>query len=424
MKVKMKRIDLATAQALPPYPRKKLKKPSILFRILIRLLSNADLNATKFRFEKKRMELAGKGPYLILMNHSSFIDLKIVSKLFFPMPYHIVMTLDGFIGKDWLMREIGCIPTQKFTADVQLAKTIMHSINDLRRSVLLFPEAGYSLDGTATTLPQKLGTLFKRLNVPVVSVITDGAYLRQPLYNNLHKRKVTTSATVTCLFTPQELQEKSVEEIDQAIAKQFSFDNFKNQWQNKISITEPYRAEGLHRLLYRCPRCQAEGKTWGEGVTLTCKACGATYELTEYGRMQALEGETEFPHIPDWFAWERACVKEELLQDKYRLQADVEICLVADSKTVYTLGDGTLAHDKDGFVLTDANGNVVCKQAPLASYSVNVDYNWYEIGDIVSIGDKNKLFYCLFKDKNQPVTKARFGAEELYKLLRESLQKQ
>lgn len=420
MKVKMKRIDLATAKALPAYKRKKLKKPSMLFRILIRLLSTRDLGATKFRFEKKRMKLAGKGPYFILMNHSSFIDLKIANRIFFPMPYHIVTTMDGFIGKDWLLREIGCIPTQKFTADVQLAKTIMHLINDVKRSVLMFPEAGYSLDGTTTTLPNKMGAMLKRLNADVITVITDGAYLRQPLYNNLHRRKVNTSATVTCLFTQQELQEKSAEEIDEAIAKQFSFDNFQSQWESKTVIDEPYRAEGLHRLLYRCPRCQSEGKTLGEGVTLTCQACGAQYTLTEYGRMQALDGNTEFPHIPDWFSWERQCVKEELLNDEYRLQAKVDICLVVDSKAVYTLGEGTLTHDKNGFVLTDEQGDVVCTQAPLASHSVNVDYNWYEIGDIVSIGDRNKLYYCIFKEE-VPVTKARFGAEELYKMLRKKM---
>ncbi len=423
MKVKMKRIDIAEANALPPYPRKKLKRPSMLFRFLIRLLSIADLSATKFRIEKKRMELASKGPYLILMNHSSFIDLKMASKIFFPMPYHIIMTLDGFIGKEWLMREIGCLPTQKFTTDFQLAKTIIHSINDIRRSVLMFPEAGYSLDGRTTALP-KLGSLLKRLNAPIVTVISDGAYLRQPLFNNLHKRNVPTSATVTCLFTPEELQTTSAEDIDKALAEQFSFDNYKKQFENKIEIDEPYRAEGLHRLLYRCPRCQTEGKTLGEGTFLTCTHCGAKYELTTLGRMQALEGETEFPHIPDWFDWERQCVRAELDNDEYRMQAHVEICLVADTKTVYNLGNGVLTHDKDGFKLVDDKGETVCTQAPLASYSVNVDYNWYEIGDIVSIGDKNKLYYCLFKDKDVPVTKARFGAEELYKRIREQMQKE
>ena len=139
--------------------------------------------------------------------------------------------------------------------------------------------------------------------------------------------------------------------------------------------------------------------------------------------MQAADGKTELSHIPDWFAWERACVKEELKNGAYRLQSKVEICVVADAKTVYTMGEGTLTHDKNGFVLTDENGDVVCAQTPLASYSVNVDYNWYEIGDIVSIGDKNKLFYCIFKDENVPVTKARFAAEELYKILQEQMKK-
>ena len=35
------------------------------------------------------MEEAGPGPYLILMNHSSFIDLKIASRIFYPMPYNL-----------------------------------------------------------------------------------------------------------------------------------------------------------------------------------------------------------------------------------------------------------------------------------------------------------------------------------------------
>ena len=57
-------------------------------------------------------------------------------------------------------------------------------------SVLMFPEASYSFDGTATPLPRKMGVLLKKLNVPVVTVITHGAFLRDPLYNMLQKRKV------------------------------------------------------------------------------------------------------------------------------------------------------------------------------------------------------------------------------------------
>ena len=82
MKVKTIRKPIEEALAIPPPKRKKLKKPSFLFQTLVRILSVTDLIATKFSYTKSRMKEAGKGPYLILMNHSSFIDLKIASKVF------------------------------------------------------------------------------------------------------------------------------------------------------------------------------------------------------------------------------------------------------------------------------------------------------------------------------------------------------
>ena len=65
--------------ALPRAPHKKPIKPNIFFRTLIRILSAKDLIPINFSHVKKDMEKAGKGPYLILMNHSCFLDLEIAS---------------------------------------------------------------------------------------------------------------------------------------------------------------------------------------------------------------------------------------------------------------------------------------------------------------------------------------------------------
>ena len=47
---------------------------------------------------------------LVLMNHSCFLDLKIAEAVLYPRPFNIVCTSDGFVGKEWLMRSVGCIP--------------------------------------------------------------------------------------------------------------------------------------------------------------------------------------------------------------------------------------------------------------------------------------------------------------------------
>ena len=415
MKVKTVKMPLEQALKIQPPKKEKLKKPSFLFNTLVRALSIPDLLATKFSYTKTRMHEVKGRPCLILMNHCSFIDLKIASKIFYPRRYFIISTADAMIGKKWLMKKIGCLPTQKFTADATLPRDILRALKEKKTSVLLYPEAGYSFDGRTTTLPQSLGALVKRLEVPIVTVITEGAFLRQPLYNDLLLRKTKISASVECILTPEEIKEKSVDELNAILGERFSFDAFKTQAEKQIKIDEPNRAQGLHRVLYRCPACQTEGQMQGVGDTLACGACGKSYFMDEYGKLQALQGETEFSHIPGWYDWERACVRKELEENSYSFDLEVDISILCDYKAIYEVGKGRLLHGQDGFVLQSETGETLFTQKPLASHSVNADFNWYEIGDIICIGDRKRLFYCFPKQKDV-VTKIRLAAEELYKM--------
>ena len=238
MKIKTKYLSYEKVMTLPRNKHRNPLKPLFLLQLVVRVLAILDLFPTKFTYETHGMEKIGrKEPCLILMNHSSFIDLKIASRIFFPKPYGIVCTTDGFVGKGLLMRLLGCIPTQKFVSDMTLIRDMEHLLKKKRTSVLMYPEAGYSFDGTATPLPRKLGVLLKKLDVPVVTVITQGAFARDPLYNCLQKRKVKVRADVTCMATAEEIRRLSVAQLDEMLDKAFSFDNFRYQQENKISIT-------------------------------------------------------------------------------------------------------------------------------------------------------------------------------------------
>ena len=415
MKIKTKRLDYAEVLALPRPAHQKPCRPLPFFRWLIRTLGEKDLKETRFTYTTERMEELGPGPYLIVMNHSSFLDLEIAAKIFANEPYCIVCTSDGFVGKEWLMRHIGCIPTNKFVTDVSLLADMRCAMQERGCSVLLYPEASYSFDGTATPLPRKLGVMLKRLDVPVVGVLTHGAFARDPLYNCLQKRDVTVSATVRGLLTREEIREKSVAELDAVLDGLFTFDNFAWQRDNGVKIPEPFRADGLERILYKCPHCLAEGETEGKGTTLTCRACGKRYELDELGQMRALEGETEFPHIPDWYDWERVQVRKELEDGTYLLDTPVEIGMLVDFKAIYLVGEGRLRHDESGFTLTGCEGRLHFERPANQSYSLYADYYWYELGDIICIGDRETQYYCFPKGK-VPVAKARLATEELFKL--------
>lgn len=397
---------------------KKPIKPFFVMQTLIRVLSFFTLAPLGFKYTKKNMDkVLKKEPCLYLMNHSAFVDLQIASTILWPKRYNIIMTSDGFVGKNLLMKTIGCIPTQKFVSDSVLVRDIFHCIKKNKTSVLLYPEASYSFDGTATTLPESLGKLVKKLGVPVVTITTRGAFAHQPLYNNLQKRKVKISAEIECLLTAEQIAKASFSEINEVIGEKFKFDNFKWQQENQIKIAEKFRADYLHRVLYKCPHCGAEGQTVGEGTTLTCNACGKVWELDEYGFMKAQNGETEFSHIPDWYNYERQEVRKELLDGSYRLDCDVDIYVLTDMKAIYNVGSGHLIHDNSGFKLTGCDGAINYLQAPELSYSLYSDYYWYEIGDMVCIGNGKVLYYCFPKDKSVSVAKVRLAAEELYKIV-------
>ena len=342
--------------------------------------------------------------------------MKLAFGIFYPKPLGIVTSVDAMSGiLGMLMRFLGCTPTHKYVADMTLVRDIEYMLKKNKTSVLMYPEAGYSFDGRATALPRKMGVLMKRLGVPVVTVITQGAFARDPLYNMLQIRDVKVSAHVKCIATPQELKEKSVAELDALLEEAFSFDNFAWQRDNKVSIDVPFRADGLHRILYKCPHCDAENKMEGKGIQLTCHGCGKKWEMDEYGQLSACSGETEYPHIPDWYTWQRECVRRELEDGTYRLDTPVDIAVQVNLNGVCMIGPGRLIHDLNGFRLTGGDGQLDYKQSAVASHTLYSDYFWYEIGDVIGIGNNEFSYFC-FPGAGVSVTKVRLATEELYKM--------
>ena len=393
------------------------KKPNMLFRTLLKTVSMPELIATGFKCERIGMERLGKRePCLILMNHSSFIDMKIAASVLYPRPFNIVCTTDGFVGKHFLMRQLGCIPTNKFVPDLGLVKQMKHVLTKLKSSVLMYPEAGYSFDGTATVLPDNIGKLIKLLGVPVVMIRTYGAFIRDPLYNNLQKRKVKVSAEMEYVLSPDEIKERTADELQALTEERFRFDSFRWQQENGVVIDEKFRADHLDRVLYKCPDCLTEGKMSGVGTEITCSACGEKHELTPNGFMRKADGSERFTHVPAWFDWQRECVKKEVEDGSYGLDTEVDIYMLVDTHRLYKVGGGRLVHNSDGFTLTGCDGELCYKQKPMASYTLNSDFYWYEIGDVICIGDISALYYCFPKNGCVPVSKARLATEELYKL--------
>ena len=423
MKTTMKKMDYEKVIALPRPKVRKPIKPHLFWRVLIRFLTIFGMLGTKFRYETEGFEKISKDePCLVLMNHTCFQDMEVAYRILFPRAFNIVASNDGFIGffglMQWVMHWIGCIPTQKFASDLKLVKDIEYCFKELKTSVLMYPEACYSFDGTATTLPAKMGILLKKYDVPVIIIETFGAYSRNALYNELQiRRNVPITAKATVLYTREEIREKTVRELSEGVEAAFGFDHFRWQKEQNLKIGQPFRADGLHRILYKCTGCGAEHMQ-GRGTEIVCHSCGKHWELTELGELRAEDGEDQITHIPDYYKWEREQVRQQILDGTYRLDVDVDIAMQVDFKAIYQVGKGHLVHDETGFHLTGCDGKLEYHQKPQFHYSLYADYYWDELGDVICIGDTETHYFC-FPPQDVPVAKIRLAAEEMYKLYKE-----
>ena len=388
---------------------------------LIWLLSKIALLGKEYKVEKINME-GLKPPYMLLSNHMHFIDFELAAMGTYPYPVSNVVSIDGYVIKFFLLEWIGAIATRKFTTDIHLVKSIRKVLQ--RGDILaMYPEARYTPCGTRAFLPDSLGKLIKMNKAPVVAVVHRGNHLYAPFWNFRRKRKVPMHTTLKQILTPEEIASLSVAEINAILRQELTYDEYRYQKENGIRIREPFRAEGLHKVLYQCPHCGEEFQMGSKGAELFCKACGKRWVWEETGELRALDGETEFPHIPDWFDWERQQVRQQVRSGSYSYSDEVQVWSLPRVWRYLPLGKAKLTHDPEqGFLLEGhyRGQTYLIHRQPEQTNSLHVEYDFGPLGkrDFIDISTENDSFYCRPTQENI-ITKLAFATEEIYLLSRE-----
>ena len=402
------RFDMAKA------PRKcsKLLQPIIYAGSLPALFKH------RTKITKTGME-GVKPPYILLGNHNAFFDMNVSAIATFPHFANYIVAIDGYIGREWLLRAIGCICKRKFTDDILVVRHI-RTMLEKGQIIGLYPEARYSLCGTTAVLPESLGKLCKMMKVPVVTLMTKGHHVTHPFWNTRHDRGARpTEAEMKLLFSAEDLQVLSVDEINDRIVEAFQYDDFRWQKENRIRVSCEDRAEGLEKVLYQCPHCSTEFRMQAKGHVLKCSSCGKSWEMTEYGELKAADGETEFSHIPDWYEWERENVRKEVEAGTYSSGIlEVEVESLPNAKKFIKLGKGTMVHDMNGFrvEVTDEDGDVhIMEKSVPSMYSCHIEYQYlFKHGDCVDLNTLEDTWYTYPQGRDFAITKMALATEELY----------
>lgn len=358
-----------------------------------------------------------KGPYLILCSHASFMDFPQLVQGIMPRTTGWVMSVEEFRRGDWLMYGIGGMPKRKFTHDIVTAKHMLRYLKTLKHSVALYPEARFSFAGVNERLDDALGKLCKHAKVPVVLFKAYGNFINSPQWSKHPYRKIRQEAHISLLLSPEQLQSMSADEIQATIEKAFERDEYKWQVEKGYHTKCKQRADGLYRILYKCPACNAEFKTKSGGTKLWCEACGATWEMDTLSRLKGVNTDAGFSHIPDWYNWEREEVRKEVKAGTYHFEDDVRVEDYYSTKVGFLdVGTAHVVHDENGFTFKGTvNGKPFELNKPVSSmYSVHVEYDFLNRGDAFDIATDETSYFMYLKTAENYLTKMHFATEELY----------
>lgn len=366
-------------------------------------------------FQKKNMEALEGKPYLMLCNHASLVDLCMMMKATYPRPANNVMTLEGFnTYTEPLMRMLGVMGKRKYVSDITLVRNIRYCLQELKTVMVIFPEARYSLDGCTSFMAESTGGLVHMLKTPVAVLKIRGNFVDLPQWNK-HSKKSYVEATLEPLFTAEEAATLPVDELNRRINEAFTYDDFKWQKENGIVIDHPQRADGLHSLLYKCPNCLCEGETESETDTLRCRKCGKAWYMETDGSLRALEGETEFSHIPDWSNWERECVRREIEEGTYYFEDEIELQTLPNAWKFYKHGKGKFVQTPEGLTITGTcyGEPFELHKSAMEQSSMHIEYDYLGRGDCVDVSTLEDSYWC-YLSKRDTITKLSFATEEIF----------
>lgn len=396
--------------------KKRPKRVLQLWKFIAILIVMPLLRLRRLKLLKKQMK-GLKPPYLLLSNHHSFYDFFVLQRVLFPHKANYIITIDGFHdhGEMWL-RMFGGIGKRKFTNDISLIKNMKHCITKYKNIVVMYPEARYSIDGTTSMLPESLGKVVKFLNVPVVTLNMRGNYIAQPQWNKI-KRKIPFEADVTQIITKEDLPKLNVEEINTRIEDALQYNDWEYMKQNNYLLPASNRAEHLNRLLYQCPHCKTAHHMHGVGIKLSCDVCGKEWIMKENGSLEALDKDTEFDNVPDWYHWEREMVRKEVENGSYFFEDEVIVKTLPNSKKFYYQGKGYFRHDMNGYYLKCNLYGEPYEHTwkSLENYSCHIEYDYKGEGDCIDISISDESFFIFPQTKRDVITKISLATEEIYK---------
>ena len=298
-----------------------------------------------------------KGACFIVWNHLSRLDHLYTMKAAYPKRYNMVAGYSEFFrGHLHLVFRLNQIlPKKVYTLDRGGIKAIS-SVIAKGGAVAMSPEGMSSIYGTNQPVVPGSGKFLKHYKVPVYFLEMRGQYLTSTKHF-LEERKGRTEARLYKLFTPEQLEAMTGEQIEDKLNEVFRHDDYEWGIKNHIKWNMHGRScEHLDEICYRCPRCGADLAMSAGGDEIKCEKCCNGARMNDYYELLPFDADCVIPKTPSkWVELERVNIIDEIRRDPdYSFTEHVKVGYLPPykylkkMKTSEECGEGELTFDHSG----------------------------------------------------------------------------
>ncbi len=250
--------------------------------------------------------------FILIANHSDALDP--VYMLYAVKKYVRFVISDHLVNKpilNLILRKIsGFIVREREKPSSEMVNNILKSIKE-GVSVAICVEGTITPNGETGFFSPRTGQLIKDSGVALITFRLNGGYFHTPKWGT-GLRKGPVRGSVVREYSPEELKEMTVEEINEVIKNDIYVNVFDDLKKNKNEYKGKNLAEHVERVLFMCPHCFEVGKLHSKGDYLTCD-CGYKVELRADGFFYPLRKKLVFDNILDWDKWQKEQWKERVL---------------------------------------------------------------------------------------------------------------
>ncbi len=356
------------------------------------------------------------GPCFVIFNHLSRIDHMYVCGSVYPRVHNMMAGHSEFYRKkfSFIFGLNKVIPKKNYSPDRLAIKGVSEVIK--RGGCVTFSPEGLASDyGGNKPIVPGTSKMFKHFKVPVYLCYLEGQYLQNTKVC-LEERYGQTFATTSLLFSKEDVERLTVEEMDDIINEKFRRNEY--AWNAEKKIKWKTHGRICHRLedfCYKCPKCGMEFTMLGEGDKITCSNCGNGAMMDDYYQFHPFDNAV-IPASPfDWVEKERMDIIKEIRENPdYYFEDECQIGnlpdykLIGKNKTSIIVGEGKVRIDHKGFHYKGTrNGEPYefsVDYKNLYTFITEVDssyFNFYLKGEYFDIFPKHKTTgkFCLLVEE-------------------------